>query len=365
MEDAPTRSRPPRSVLYRVLLTCTSVFAAMAIGEAVLRIFPVRGTGFGTRVFDPDIKIYKFTPRSKVVVTNVRNERIVRDVNREGWLDRDHTPEKPEGTYRIGFFGDSYVEALQVKLEHTFFRIVEEKLSGRNVETLAFGHSGFGPIHNCLVSEKYAPHFDLDLVVYVFFENDPGDQTELVKTAASMVYARLEDGEVLVDDTLQAAERRKVTAPRRLGFLNHSALYRNTYIRLKLTLDVRQADKRPGIPDQNDPPSTWPAHLVEEAKTLSEAVISKWAAAVKKSARRFAVFYVPVQGQFDKRDVNQDTWKHWLKTFCVRNDITFIDACDAFAAAEREGRTVHDDHFSVDGHRVFADVFVNWFETTQ
>jgi len=362
MEDVPAPGSPRRSVRHRMLLVCAAIFAAMAVGEAVLRLCPVRGTGYGTRVYDPDIKLYKFTPGSKVVVTNVRDERIVRDVNNEGWLDVEHTPEKPEGVCRIGFFGDSYVEAVQVVLEDTFFRIVGKKLSARGVEALAFGHSGHGPIHNCLVSRKYAPHYDLDYVIYVFFDNDPGDQVETIKAAWCMPYAKLVEGKVVVDDSLQSAERTRPVPQSRFAFLNRSALYRNTYLRLKLKLDAQEASERPGIPDQNDPPSTWPEHFRKEAKELAEAVIKEWADAEKAEGRQFAVFYVPMEGQFTKKDEAQDTWKHWLKTYCAREGIDFIDACAAFTAAEAKGEKMHDDHFSAAGHRVFAEVFADWFE---
>jgi hypothetical protein len=77
--------------------------------------------------------------------------------------------------YRIGFFGDSYTEARQVPLDSTFSRIVERELGRDSIETLAFGIMGIGTVHEYLLSTRETARFDVDMVVYVFFENDPAD----------------------------------------------------------------------------------------------------------------------------------------------------------------------------------------------
>ena len=68
-------------------------------------------------------------------------------INSRGWRDEDHEIEKPEGKFRIAVIGDSYVEALQVPLEDTFWKVAERDLnsvadSSVDVEVLAFGISG-------------------------------------------------------------------------------------------------------------------------------------------------------------------------------------------------------------------------------
>ena len=70
-------------------------------------------------MFDEDLNLYVYQPNSKAIVTNIRRERIIRHVNSFGFLDTDHKLVKEQGIYRIGFFGDSYVEAIQVLLNDT------------------------------------------------------------------------------------------------------------------------------------------------------------------------------------------------------------------------------------------------------
>jgi hypothetical protein len=44
---------------------------------------------------------------------------VARYPNRDGFMDVDHVVGKDPSTYRVGFFGDSYVESLSVPLWST------------------------------------------------------------------------------------------------------------------------------------------------------------------------------------------------------------------------------------------------------
>ncbi len=111
-------------------------------------------------------------------------------VNALGFRDVEHAREKPPGVCRVAFLGDSFVEAMQVPLERTFFRRFEEEWNrerrGMTVESLAFGVSGFGTAQEYLAWKRYAAPFRPDLVVLAFLpgndirnnvfalEGDPG-----------------------------------------------------------------------------------------------------------------------------------------------------------------------------------------------
>lgn len=122
-------------ILYRITAIILSLSIIFFIIEFILRTIPIPGITMGTHVYDPDISLFKFTPRTKYIGTNIRNEKIIRTVNSEGFVDKNHKIVKPIRVYRIGFFGDSNVEAIQVSLEKTFFRLIEDSLSGFNIET--------------------------------------------------------------------------------------------------------------------------------------------------------------------------------------------------------------------------------------
>ena len=157
-----------------VSITISFICALLAM-EFCLRFFNIPGIQLANSVYDSEVGLFKFKPNSNAIFTSINNKKIKRKVNSEGFLDQNHTVFKPNNTIRIGFFGDSYVEARQVQLEKTFFRLIEKKLLSHHVETLAFGISGYGTLHSYLLNKKYTEYFDLDIVVYVFVENDLGD----------------------------------------------------------------------------------------------------------------------------------------------------------------------------------------------
>ena len=108
-----------------------------------------------------------------------------------------HLQRKPPATLRVGFFGDSYVEANQVPTEATFFRRLPALLAPHAVESLGFGLSGVGHAPGLpRVPGDGAWRYDLDVAVYVFVENDPGDSSLALsehRHDAAMPYATLAD----------------------------------------------------------------------------------------------------------------------------------------------------------------------------
>ena len=90
---------------------------------------------------------------------------------------------------RVGFFGDSYVEAIQVPLEDKFSRRLPEYISDTRFEYFGFGFSGWGTVHSYLNSQQWVDLFNIDVIIYVFVENDPGDNISWIKKSPYMPYA--------------------------------------------------------------------------------------------------------------------------------------------------------------------------------
>ena len=120
--------------------------------------------------------------------------------NREGMKDVNHSLEKPSGVYRIAVLGDSFVEALQVDFEDTFFHQLEERLNkqGFNVQVLAFGMGGFGTDQEYMLLKKYALKYDPDLVILTFVPNDISNNVlELDQNPAKPYFDLSENGHLL------------------------------------------------------------------------------------------------------------------------------------------------------------------------
>jgi len=333
-----------------------------------------------SQVYDPEIKLFKFTPNTQFMRNNINNERIVRDVNSEGFLDENHSIEKPNGTYRIGIFGDSYVEATQVSIEKTFVKLIENGLKKNKTEAFLFGQSGRGTIHSYLISNKYTDYYNLDMVVYVFVGNDIGDQIESIKNASTLPYAELKNSRIIINDKKLSEKLSKKTVTdvlkKYFGF-NKSILFQTIYKRLKLLYfygvkvtasedDFTMSGKGEidSAPNSNDLPSTWNPKFKEQAISVAEVVISMWADEVKKSGREFVIIYVPHAGEWLKNEEDQDTWKSWLINYCNIKDIKIIDPTSELRK-NNINNNIFGDHFTENGHIAFANAFIDWFNNIE
>jgi hypothetical protein len=101
-------------------------------------------------------------------------------INAQGVRDDRPIPSKAPGERRIVVLGDSMVLAVQVPLEQTFVRRLENRLNARTSgagdarwRVINGGVQGYGPVNEWLFFDKVAAAFEPDLVVLeVFVGND-------------------------------------------------------------------------------------------------------------------------------------------------------------------------------------------------
>ena len=183
----------------------------------VLRIFSAPGTKIACYMLD-EVAGFKYYPYSNSVYVSKKGKCVIRKANKFGYLDKNHSVEK-EGFYRIAFFGDSFTEALQVPLENTFFRIIENRINNETIspkiETLSFGVSSYGTLQSYLTCKQWIDKLDLDLVVYVFYENDLGDQVKQINTLDMVPYAQLDNGNLSIDKAFIGKYSYKLKEPMR------------------------------------------------------------------------------------------------------------------------------------------------------
>ncbi len=93
-------------------------------------------------------------------------------INSQGLRDVEHPLEKPLGTQRIVVLGDSIAEALQVPLEASFPRLLEEMLNfgggGPPTEVINFGVADYGTDQEYLTLKTRGAPYQPDVVVLVF-----------------------------------------------------------------------------------------------------------------------------------------------------------------------------------------------------
>jgi len=127
-------------------------------------------------------------------------------ISSAGLRDREHTKEKPSGTFRVAVIGDSYTEALQVPIEQTYWAIAEEKLGGcrslksQQIEVMNFGVSGYGTAQERLLLQRKVWDYAPDLILLAFFTgNDIRDNSLALSGDQMRPYFAMQDGGLSVD----------------------------------------------------------------------------------------------------------------------------------------------------------------------
>lgn len=129
-------------------------------------------------------------------------------INAEGFRDRDHALEKPDGTLRIAILGDSMSEAFAVPVESTFWSVMARELGqcgalgGRAVEALNFSVSGYGTAQALLTLRRNALKYAPDIVLApVFTGNDILNNDRVLDGHKDRVFVTQENGVLVLDDS--------------------------------------------------------------------------------------------------------------------------------------------------------------------
>ena len=82
-------------------------------------------------------------PNSTNIYRNDRGDFVERKINKWGYYDKNYNKNKEDNYIRIGFFGDSFTQVIQVPLKETYHSIIGDSLRKYKIEMLSFGVSGF------------------------------------------------------------------------------------------------------------------------------------------------------------------------------------------------------------------------------
>ena len=102
---------------------------------------------------------------------------VISRTNSQGFLDREPvSPERAAAGCHIAFFGDSFVEAMEVPIADKFQARLEDMASRElprlAITTQAYGIGGTGQINQLPFYDEYARRLSPKLVVLVFYLND-------------------------------------------------------------------------------------------------------------------------------------------------------------------------------------------------
>jgi hypothetical protein len=196
------------SRLARLALAAAATLLALLLGEAVLRVAGVSYPNF----YAPDeSRGWALRPGA---AGWWRKEGLAWvQVSSAGLRDVEHPVAKPPGRLRIAVLGDSCVEALQVPVEQTFWKLLERQVAacpaarGRGVEVLDFGVAGYGTAQELLTLRRQVWAFQPDVVLLAFYPgNDVRNNLRALEQDPLRPYFTLDSaGNLKLDDAFRSA----------------------------------------------------------------------------------------------------------------------------------------------------------------
>ena len=144
-------------VISLTLVLAISECAVRKLAPQPLNLLRVRPDGLFSHVPGADVTFYGLDSQARV------------KINSDGLRDVERPRAKPPGVTRVLVLGDSMVEGLQVELEETLPKQLEQRLSealpGRKLDVINAGVSGSSAPMALLYLERDGLAFDPDLLV--------------------------------------------------------------------------------------------------------------------------------------------------------------------------------------------------------
>jgi hypothetical protein len=123
------------------------------------------------RIWDPHVG-FRLAPQAEILNTNHLDYWVRETTNSYGYADREWNPVKPPGVCRVAFFGNSFLEAVQVpiaeKVQVRFEEAANRALASRKVETAAFAYTGTGQANQLPYYDFTGRKFHPDVVILMF-----------------------------------------------------------------------------------------------------------------------------------------------------------------------------------------------------
>jgi hypothetical protein len=200
-------------ILLTILINVIVLFSFALVFEVILRTTHI----FGAKVSwtKPDSMVgYSFIPGKKYWSKSENDNPITGKINSYGWRDREWSLIKPENEFRIAVLGDSFVEAFQVESSTTFLDLAENQLnaeSGRSVEIMNFGRSGYTQTEEFIVLKEYVVKFSPNLVILFFFPgNDITDINRVTAMDSRRPFLSYKNGELRLDTSFSLTNEFKI-----------------------------------------------------------------------------------------------------------------------------------------------------------
>jgi hypothetical protein len=191
----------PRNLKKKLLLVSFGLLVGLLMSEVFLRVI-----GYSYPTFYQADYYRGFSLRPGAEGHYQREGGSYVRINSDGLRDREHVKVKPPNTVRIAVLGDSFVEAMHVPMEQTFWSELEHKLqecdafAGKQVEVINFGVSGYGTAQELMTVRQKVWDYSPDVVLLAFTTlNDIYDNSRALSKSEEVPYFVYHNGSLDYD----------------------------------------------------------------------------------------------------------------------------------------------------------------------
>jgi hypothetical protein len=170
MSKRSTRLSTGKKVLFVSITLLLALAAVFLVTEVALRALLPQT--LNVYEYDTDF-VFKFRPHSTIDYTSNEFSQVT-TFNSQGFKDYEYNyAQKPAGTFRALVLGDSFAVGLEVPLDKTLPKQLEQKLRAqfpeKNIEVLSVATNGWSTEQELLFLEKKALAYQPDLVILAYF----------------------------------------------------------------------------------------------------------------------------------------------------------------------------------------------------
>ena len=176
-------ARRPSALLNTIVLVIAILFGCIAM-EMALRVIFAHSLDFSMEMWKYAVKLKRPVANPDLSFAHAPNRSaflmgVPVSINSEGLRDREFSLEKPPGVYRVMMLGDSTTFGWGVRQEDTAAKFLERKLNAAlpagysSVEVMNAGVGNYDTVQEVTYYETIGWKYHPDLVVLVFFINDP------------------------------------------------------------------------------------------------------------------------------------------------------------------------------------------------
>jgi lysophospholipase L1-like esterase len=184
--QTPDESRPAGrpSVLLNVVVLAVAILLGCIAMEIALRVIFAHSLDFSMEMWKYAVQLKRPVANPRLSFAHAPNRSaflmgVPVSTNSEGLRDREFSLEKPPGVYRIMMLGDSTTLGWGVRQEDTAAKFLERKLNAHlppgysHVEVMNTGVGNYDTVQEVTYYETVGWKYHPDVVVLVFFINDP------------------------------------------------------------------------------------------------------------------------------------------------------------------------------------------------